>query len=146
MTGGCPKKNIEQQEAAPREPHWSEQLEMPQTMGTPNIEVPTAPAFTFGTSERPPINGAQGKGVNPPIYNVLFHNDPRYLPRYTTFGAKYRSMGYGEKDRQKSRVPKSKEWGPIYEPKTEKVLNPARFGKLLAPKNSLPYSKYKLFG
>ena len=127
----------------------SQNLEMPQTMGTPNVEagIPTAPAFSFGTSKRPPINGAQGKGVNPPIYNVLIHNDPQFLPRYKTFGSKYRSMGYGERERRAtSRVPKSTEWGPEYQPKTGKVKNPARFGKLLAPKNSLPYSKYKLFG
>ena len=141
---------LDRQEAAPRVPHWSENLEMPQTMGTPNVEaqIPTAPAFSFGSSDRPPINGAQGgKGVNPPIYNVKIHNDPQFLPRYKTFGAKYRSMGYGENERRaKSRVPKSTEWGAEYKQKTEKVKNPARFGKLLAPKNTLPYAKYKLFG
>jgi len=136
------------EEASARTPHWSENTEMPQTMGTPNVDarIPTAPAFTFGTSERPPINGAQAL-VSPPIYNVPFENDPRFLPRYKTFGANYRSMGYGEqsKNRTKSRRPKSTEWGaPMPEPHVGKVKSPTRFGLILTPKVS--YAKYKLFG
>ena len=134
------------EDGAPREPHWSEHTEMPKTIGTVNFDarVPTAPSFSFGASKRPLIGG--GGSMNPPIYNVHIENDPNFLPRYKTFGERYRSMGYGEKERTKSRVPKSTEWGPVYVPKTGKTLNPARFGKLLAPKNSLPYSHYKLYG
>ena len=50
------EERMAKQRAAPRAPHWSENTEMPQTMGTPNIDVPTAPAFTFGESERPPLS------------------------------------------------------------------------------------------
>ena len=137
----------EKEEAAPSIPHWSENTEMPQTMGTPNVDarIPTAPAFTFGTSERPPVGIVDPIIKNLPIYNVHHHNDPRFLPRYKEFGAKFRSMGYAEENRTKSRVQKSTEWGPPM-PNFEdgkKMKSPTRFGLILAPKVS--YSQYKLY-
>ena len=138
------EKSKEQAEA--REPHWSENTEMPQTMGTPNFDarIPTAPAFSFGVSERPPLSTKDPK-MNPPIYNVHIQNDPQFLPRYKTFGAGYRSMGYAEKDRTKTLRPKSQVWGaPMPEINHEKIKSPVRFGLIISPK--VPYGKYKLFG
>ena len=135
----------EAEAAAPREAHWSEHTEMPRTFGVANFDarVRTAPKFSFGTSQRPPINGAQST-VNPPIGNVPFTGDPRFLPRYKTFGAKYQS--FGPKEPTKSLRPKTDEWGAPLKPRPAKMKNPARFGVILAPKNSCPYSVYKMYG
>lgn len=136
---------LSKEKAAPRKPHWSENVEMPQTMGTPNFDarIPTAPAFTFGTSERPPISN-KDKTLNPPIYNVHIENDPLFLPRYKTFGSKYRSMGYAQRDGTKTRRPKSLEWGAPMPITGETPKNPTRYGLILTPKVS--YSQYKLYG
>jgi hypothetical protein len=102
----------------------------------------------FGTSLRPPVQIVTG-AQDAPIYMVNIPGPPSQpdLPRYRTFGAKYRSMGYGEKDTTKSRVPKSKEWGAPIPKRVGKKLNPARFGLHLAPKTSpLLYQQYKLYG
>lgn len=66
---------ISKEKAAPREAHWSENTEMPQTMGVRNFDarIPTAPAFSFGVSERPPLSTKDPK-MNPPIYNVHIEN------------------------------------------------------------------------
>ena len=73
----------------------------------------------FGTSLRPPVQNVTG-AQDAPIYMVNIPGPPSQpdLPRYRTFGASYQSMGKGEKDRTKSRVPKSKEWGPPLPKKT----------------------------
>jgi hypothetical protein len=54
-------------------------------------------------------------------------------------------MGYGERDRTKTRRPKSLEWGqPMPERDHKIVKNPSRFGLIITPKVS--YSQYKLYG
>ena len=81
----------------------------------------------FGTSLRPPVQNVTG-AQDAPIYMVNIPGPPSQpdLPRYRTFGASYQSMGKGEKDRMKSRVPKSKEWGPPLPKKTGPVRSPVR--------------------
>ena len=108
------------------------------------------PAFSFGTSERPEIF-QKNTDV---LYNVPIENDPRFLKRYKTFGAKYQS--FGPRRPTKSRMHKkecadaansscspspSTEGG---EGHTQKRQQPTRFGLVLSP--SLKYHQYKLYG
>ena len=73
------EERMAKQRAAPRAPHWSENTEMPQTMGTPNIDVPTAPAFTFGESERPPLSSK-----DPTVRNTWYTSICVYFVRGTS--------------------------------------------------------------
>jgi len=61
----------------------------------------------FGTSLRPPVQNVTG-AQDAPIYMVNIPGPPSQpdLPRYRTFGGKYRSMGYGQQEQTKSRMPK----------------------------------------
>ena len=109
----------------------------------------------FGTSLRPPVQNVTG-AQDAPIYMVNIPGPPSQpdLPRYKTFGPKFRSMGYSSKGRTKSRRPKSEKWGEDMEsflkrkPATNSARNPARFGLHLTPKGSpvIPYSVSKLYG
>lgn len=117
-----------------------------------SILYPREPAFSFGASNRPPVQNVTG-AQDAPIYMVTTPGPPSRpdLPQYRTFGAKYQSMGVGERDRQKSRRPRPTEWGAPLQAKTT-TKSPVRFGlhipprqkngKLLKPR----YQDYKLFG
>eukprot|EP00946_MAST-07B_sp_MAST-7B-sp1_P002255 g2255.t1 len=117
-----------------------------------SILYPREPAFTFGASDRPPVQNVTG-AQDAPIYMVTTPGPPSRpdLPQYRTFGAKYKSMGVGPRDQTKSRRPKSKEWGAPLQPK-KSAKSPVRFGlhipprqkngKILKPR----YQDYKLFG
>jgi hypothetical protein len=108
------------------------------------------PSSHFGNSLRPPVQNVTG-AQDAPIYMINIPGPPSQpdLPRYKTFGVKYQSMGKGERDRQKSRCPKSTEWGAPLGPKKKKERNPLRFGQNLdLGKNTRAkkYSSYKLYG
>ena len=99
------------------------------------------PAVHFGTAKRPsPLirTGAH----DAPIYMVQMENHPQYLPRYKTFGAKYKSFGPRPEERSKSRVPKPTEWGPPPPKPGEINLDPMRYGM----NKNLKYSQYKFRG
>ncbi len=101
------------------------------TMGKANYlsSIPTQPKFSFGTSKRPPINGITKE--SPPIYNVIMKS--KGVP----------TTSFGPRERTKSRVPKSSEWGAPLQPRGPKKFVPTRFGLVLA---KVPYSSYKLYG
>ena len=112
---------------------------------------PREPAFSFGVSDRPPVRNVTG-AQDAPIYMVTTPGPPSKpdLPQYRTFGAKYRSMGWGKKDCTKSRRPKSEAWGAPLRPK-ELRKSPVRFGLYIPPKTNGKtlkprYQDYKLFG
>lgn len=118
----------------------------------------TIPSSHFGTSLRPPVQNVTG-AQDAPIYMINIPGPPSQpdLPRYRTFGGKYRSMGYGEKERMKSRIQRETEWGQVAKPgcpwgvpipkEHGNRQNPARFGLHLAPKNRpIGYHQYKLYG
>ena len=99
------------------------------------------PNVHFGTALRPSPLVKTG-AHDAPIYMVQMENHPQYLPRYKTFGAKYKSFGLPPEERTKSRRPKPLEWGPPLPPKNEKKLDPMRYGM----NKNLKYSQYKFRG